>query len=120
MANKFPFKVPKPSSKARGEGPLEAKVEKDVCDYAKDKYGVIPRKFTSPSHRSVPDRLLLWPGGHILFIEFKRRHKTPTEAQWREINRLYKQGFAVEVVDCRIAGRKLIDAYAERFRTTTD
>lgn len=51
--------------------PLEKDVEKKVCDYAKQ-MGCYVRKFTSPSQRSVPDRIIITPAGRVIFIEFKR------------------------------------------------
>ncbi len=56
-------------------------------------------KFTSPNRRSVPDRLciLKWP--NIFFVECKAPGKTPTKAQWQEINRLRERGFTVYIID---------------------
>jgi len=48
----------------------------------------IAYKFTSPQRRSVPDRLCVLPGGYVLFIECKRPGEEPTEAQYREQDRL--------------------------------
>lgn len=56
-------------------------------------------KFTSPNRRNVPDRLVLWPGGHAEFVECKAPGNEPTAGQWREIDRLRALDFEVWVVD---------------------
>ena len=45
-------------------------------------------KFTSPQRRSVPDRLCVLPKGYVLFIECKRPGEEPTDAQYRELEKL--------------------------------
>ena len=61
--------------------------------------GGIAFKFVSPSRRSVPDRLCLFPGGRVVFVECKAPGKRPTVAQVKEHERLKALGFAVLVVD---------------------
>lgn len=87
--------------------PLERDIEKRVCDYAKS-LGMLVYKFTSPSRRSVPDRLFVLPGGRVFWIEFKRAGCKPTPAQEVEIEKLRKQGAAVYVVSDVTAGRCVI------------
>ena len=43
--------------------------------------GVLCFKFVSPSHRGVPDRLLIFPHGLVAFIELKAPGKSPTALQ---------------------------------------
>jgi len=43
--------------------------------------GVLCYKFVSPSHRGVPDRLLIFPKGLVAFIELKAPGKSPTALQ---------------------------------------
>ena len=90
---------------------LESKVEGSVCDYAKKAYGFIPYKFTSPARRSVPDRLLIGPGGLHFFIEFKAPGKLPTPKQVREIKRLISLGHLVYVIDNISTGKWLVDTF---------
>ncbi len=61
--------------------------------------GGIAYKFTSPQRRSVPDRLVLLPGGRMFFVECKRPGGQPTEAQTREHERMRELGFDVFVMD---------------------
>ena len=88
--------------------PLEKDIEKRVCTYAKS-LGFLCYKFTSPSKRSVPDRLCIAPDGHMFFIEFKRLGCTPTPAQTVEINTLRNMHVRVYVVDSVETGKHVID-----------
>jgi hypothetical protein len=91
----------------KNTNPLEKDIEKRVCDYAKS-LGMLVYKFTSPSRRSVPDRLFVLPGGQVFWIEFKRKGKSPTAAQIVEIEKIRKQGATVYVVDDETAGRCVV------------
>lgn len=84
----------------------EADIEAHLVKRVKEAGG-IAYKFTSPQRRSVPDRLVLMPGGRAWFAECKRPGAKPTEAQAREHERLRALGFQVEVVD----DRELIDMW---------
>jgi len=55
-------------------------------------------KFTSPGRRSVPDRLVILPGGHMIFVEVKRAGEPATKAQQMEHARLRDLGCKVYVV----------------------
>ena len=56
------------------------------------KLGGIPYKFKSPQRRSVPDRLCIFDNNIMAFVEVKATGKKPTEAQWREMDRLILKG----------------------------
>lgn len=89
--------------------PLEKDIEKTVCDYAKS-LGCLCYKFTSPSRRSVPDRLFILPGGKGVFlIEFKRRGAKPTKGQEIEIAKIMEKGIRVFVVDNKQGGKEIIN-----------
>lgn len=88
--------------------PLEKVIEGKVCDYAKS-LGCLVYKFTSPSRRSVPDRMFIVPGGRVVMIEFKRLGKEPSPAQAVEIAKIQKQGVSVWVIDNVDAGKRAID-----------
>lgn len=59
--------------------------------------GVLCYKWTSPGRAGVPDRICVFPGGQVVFVELKAPGKKPTSAQLREHARLreYKQKVAV-------------------------
>lgn len=78
--------------------PLEKVIEKKVCDYAKS-LGCLVYKFTSPSRRSVPDRMFITREGRVFFVEFKRLGCEATPAQKVEIEKIQQQGINVWVVD---------------------
>lgn len=86
----------------------ESTIEKAVCDYAKGK-GFLAYKFTSPQRRSVPDRLFIGPHGTVFFIEFKAPGKEPTDAQFREIDKLRENRAVVFVADTVEKGIRVID-----------
>ena len=65
-------------------------------------------KFTSPQRRSVPDRLVLLPGGRVFFAEMKATDEKPTEAQAREHECLRALGFSVLVIDNKDQTEELV------------
>lgn len=87
---------------------LEKDIEAAVCKYAKE-CGCLVYKFTSPQRRSVPDRLLLLPGGLTVFIEFKRPGGKLTPGQERERDRIRGQGHLWFLVDDINEGKTVID-----------
>lgn len=87
---------------------LESKIEKAVCDYAKER-GFLVYKFTSPNRRAVPDRMFVHPSGLVSFIEFKATGKKATPQQEHEHDRLRGHGLIVFVVDDIDDGKRIID-----------
>lgn len=51
--------------------PLEKSIE-NVLRKAMEDEGGVCLKWTCPGHRGVPDRMILFPGGVIAFVELKR------------------------------------------------
>jgi len=88
--------------------PLEKEIEKKICDYAKSK-GCYVRKFVSPNNRSVPDRLIIAPGGAVGFLEVKREGCAPTKAQHTEIGSLLKVGANAAWCDSVKGGKVFVD-----------
>lgn len=92
----------------KNPNPLEKDIEKKVCDFAKQ-LGCLVYKFTSPSRRSVPDRLFIMPRGlGVFFIEFKRRGEKPTPGQAIEIAKIKANGASVFIVDNVVDGKLLV------------
>ncbi|EJA67892.1 hypothetical protein SEEN443_09394 [Salmonella enterica subsp. enterica serovar Newport str. CVM 19443] len=75
------------------------------------KAGGVAYKFISPGHRSVPDRIVLLPGGRIVFVECKAPGKPPRADQQREHERLRALGFSVVVL-----GSKNLEEILQRDR----
>ena len=81
-------------------GVKEAAVEK----YLKQevvKIGGVAYKFVSPSRRSVPDRLCVFPKGFHAFVECKAEGGTLTKGQVREIDRLSALDQPIVIVSSR-------------------
>lgn len=93
---------------------LEKDVENPVCRYAKNRYGMKVEKFTSPSRRSVPDRVFTVPcsrpGGFMFMIEFKAPGKEATKTQAKDHKERREMGIRVFVVDDIDRGKKIVDA----------
>lgn len=77
---------------------LEKVIEAHLIKRVKEAGG-IAYKFTSPQRRSVPDRLVLLPGGRVEFAELKATGGKPTDGQLREHARLRALGFTVYIFD---------------------
>lgn len=71
------------------------------------KQGGLCWKLISPGVDGVPDRICLWPGGKVAFVEVKRPGAKPRPLQTRRMEQLRELGFTVVVVDS--------PAEAERF-----
>jgi hypothetical protein len=62
---------------------LESTIEKALVKRVKI-LGGLCEKFTSPSRRAVPDRLVSLPNGRVIFVEVKAPDKKPTKLQARD------------------------------------
>ena len=87
---------------------LEKEIERKVCKYAQEKR-IATYKFTSPGHRSVPDRMFITEIGYLWFVEFKRKGMKPTPLQEREHQRLRDRGMLVVVIDTVEDGIEMVD-----------
>lgn len=77
---------------------FESQIERYLGDRVEGAGG-LAYKFTSPSRRNVPDRIVLLPGRPAQFVELKRPGAKPTKAQEREHARIAKAGGTVWVLD---------------------
>lgn len=66
-----------------------------------ERRGGLAYKLTVPGRRNVPDRLLLMPGGRVIFVECKAPGEKPRAGQLRELERLRALGFQAEVLDSK-------------------
>lgn len=89
------------------DNPLEKKVEKTVCDYAREK-GWLTYKFVSPMQAFVCDRIWIC-NGRTIYVEFKRRGKKPTPMQMRHHQDLVRHGCTVYVIDSIPLGKDIVD-----------
>lgn len=88
--------------------------EKDIEKYLRDKVkaaGGRAYKFVSPGNTGVPDRIVLFPSGRIVFVELKAPGKKPTELQKLQHERIRNLGFMVLVIDSKEQVDGLINGF---------
>jgi len=56
-------------------------------------------KFVSPGMSGVPDRICLFPGGHLIFVEIKALGGKARPLQEKRHKELHNLGFDVRVID---------------------
>lgn len=78
--------------------PLESVIENNLARRVED-LGGITYKLSPIGRVNKPDRLVMLPGGKVIFVECKRPGEKPRPGQIREHERLRKLGFRVEVLD---------------------
>lgn len=78
--------------------------EKNIEGYLRDqakKFGGRAYKFESPGNIGVPDRLVVFPGGRIFFVELKAPGKKPRPNQILQMRRLSDLECNVRVIDSK-------------------
>lgn len=91
--------------------------EKDIEQYLRDevkKASGRAYKFVSPGNSGVPDRLVLFSGGVVIFVELKAKGKKSKPLQIAQQTRISKLGFPVHVIDSKPGVDELILRYALR------
>lgn len=78
------------------------------------KLGGTTRKWVSPNHTGVPDRICFLPAGRILFVEVKSSTGRTTVRQEREIQALQGMGCECHVV----YGKEGVDILIENLTET--
>lgn len=63
------------------------------------KQGGLALKFISPGFVGMPDRILLFPGGGLAFVEVKAPGEKPRALQLKRHGMLRRLGFKVYVLD---------------------
>lgn len=76
----------------------ESVIERKLVTEVK-KRGGLAVKFVSPGLDGVPDRLVLFPGGKMAFVELKAPGKNMRTIQERRARQLTALGFRVYCVD---------------------
>lgn len=84
----------------------EKSIEQKLVLAVKNMGGIAP-KFVSPGFDGMPDRLILFPGGRIAFVEVKAPGKKPRPLQLARHKLLQGLGFKVYVLDS-VAGIETI------------
>lgn len=76
----------------------EKQIEQKLAAAVKTAGGIAP-KFISPGYDGMPDRLLLFPGGQMAFVEVKATGKHPRPLQTARHEMLRRLGYRVYVLD---------------------
>lgn len=92
---------------------LEKQIEKSISTYSK-MYDYLTYKFTSPSNKSVPDRIFINKHGIVLFVEFKSPGRKTTKLQSYTIEKLKYNNAHVYIIDNISDGKQLIERYASK------
>ena len=71
-------------------------------------------KLPAIHNAGLPDRLCLFPGGEVVFVELKAPGKKPRKIQLFIHNKLRGLGFRVEVVDTPEQIETIINEYEEQ------
>jgi hypothetical protein len=78
--------------------------EKEIETYLRDKVkkaGGKAYKFESPGNDGVPDRIVLFPGNRIFFVEVKAPGKKPRPLQVKQMKDIKSFGCHVLVIDSK-------------------
>lgn len=71
-------------------------------------------KLPAIHNAGLPDRLCLFPGGEVVFVELKAFGKKPRKIQTLMHQKLKAMGFRVEVIDTPEQIKKIIREYEEQ------
>ena len=94
---------------------LEKVIEQALRQQVKEAGGLC-LKFVSPGWSGAPDRLCLFPGGRLVFVEVKKPGKTARPLQKARHRVLKKLGFDVVVLD----DMKRIPSILEKIKSRGD
>lgn len=87
----------------------EKVIERKLVEAVKEKGGMCI-KLLSDYFTGLPDRLCLFPGQKVIFIELKTTGEKPRKIQIFVHNKLKALGFRVEVIDTLKGITKFIDS----------
>lgn len=96
-------------------GVRENKVERYLDEQVKS-LGGVTRKFTSPGHDGVADRLCFLPGGLLWLVEVKTDEGRESPQQARERDRMLDLGFRSRIV----YGHSGVDLFLEEVIVALD
>ena len=81
---------------------LEKTIERHLVQKAREKGG-LAIKWVAPAMAGVPDRVVFFPGGRIVFVELKAPGQKQTPIQVRVTKMLIDLGADVRVIDSKEA-----------------
>lgn len=86
----------------------EKLIERKLVEKCKES-GVLCIKLLTYQFIGLPDRMCLFPGGIVVFVELKTTGEKPRKIQINIHNKLRKLGFRVEVIDSVEKAQQLMD-----------
>lgn len=92
---------------------LEKEVEKLLVKKVKD-LGGMAYKFVSPGNSGVPDRIVLFPDGKIIFVELKTDKGVISKLQERQINRIKNFGQDVSI----LFGKDGVESFIKKYESS--
>ena len=90
----------------------EKAIEKYLIEQA-EANGLLCLKYSNPNMVGYPDRLLVLPGGGVVWVELKSKGRKPTKIQQMRIAGLRNRGHYVWVIDNRKSVDNLMGKYRE-------
>lgn len=90
----------------------EKSIERYLVEQAKQN-GLLCLKYSNPNMVGYPDRLLVLPGGGVVWVELKSKGRKPTKIQQIRMSELTGMGHLVEVIDNKADIDKLIKTIKE-------
>lgn len=94
---------------------LESSIERALVNGIRDAGGWAI-KLVSPGNAGVPDRLVLMPGGQVVFVELKQDNGRLSPLQEFVHGRLRRLGMDVRV----LYGRKAVKLFVEEMEVMSD
>lgn len=91
---------------AESEKVLERKLSRQVLFVGGLCIKLLPYQFAG-----LPDRLCLFPGGRVCFVEVKTTGQKPRKIQVKVMRQIQNLGFDVRVIDTSEQVKKLIEEY---------
>ncbi|WP_096269385.1 VRR-NUC domain-containing protein [Paucisalibacillus globulus] len=91
--------------------------EKEIEEYLRKevkKAGGKAYKFESPGNDGVPDRIVVFPGNRIYFIELKAPGKKPRPLQVKQMRDLRNFGCKADVIDSKEKVDNFIELVKQR------
>ena len=76
----------------------EKSIERYLVEQAKIN-GLLCLKYSNPNMVGYPDRLLVLPGGGVIWVELKSKGRKPTKIQQIRMTELTGMGHSVRVID---------------------
>ena len=73
---------------------LESTIERKYVRWCRT-CGVIALKLNPNWYKSIPDRIVVIPGGMCFFLEFKRPGEKPRKGQYKRMRQMRRMGFKV-------------------------